>query len=812
MGSVCKLTFRSIRSFLGRYMALLLIVMLSVGFFSGLKITKDAMAYTGEKYLAEQNFYDYRLLSTLGFTETDVDELESLPFIECAEGMKSVDALVAEEDVSRPFHLLSLPKSVSLPSLTAGRMPEAENECLADSDAFTEADIGSVLTINGDMDGLLSQTEYIIVGLADSPLYLGYDRGTTDIGSGSLRGFLYLHEEAFLSEPYTEIQLTLTETAPIYSEEYEALVEEHESELSQLCGELAEQRYNDLLAQFGLPAEMAEQAGLSRPETYVLTRAENAGYVSFENDSSIISGVANIFPVFFILIAMLVCITTMTRMVDEERTQIGVLKALGFGNGAITAKYLLYAGSATLIGWLAGYFLGTWGLPQIFWFAYSALYHFAPLSYLFSPSLALITLAVSLVGILGSTWLSCRKELSSQPARLLRPRTMKKGKRIFLERITPLWKRLSFLQKITLRNMFRYKQRLVMMLVGISCSAGLVVTGFGVRDSMIDTGSMQFDTVQKYDIEVSFSEGDDALVREELSELEGIEGFLSCSVHRVDARTDEASFSVGLYSFEKTEELADYWDLHAGKETVLFPAQGEVIVGQKVAEKLSLSVGDVLEIQNTDLRTLTATVSGIFDNYVDNFIILSAETYRSAFGDWQANTALLNVSGDTEETAEALTSLEAVSGVSRLSVTRENIDVALSCLNYIIWLIVFFSGALAFIVIYNLTNINLAERSREIATVEVLGFYPKETSSYVLRENLVLSVLASIIGLPLGILFHWIVMQMVVIDLLTFAIRITPLSFLLAFVCTILFAVAVSFLMKRRIGRINMAESLKAVE
>ena len=228
MGSVCKLTFRSIRSFLGRYMALLLIVMLSVGFFSGLKITKDAMAYTGEKYLAEQNFYDYRLLSTLGFTETDVDELESLPFIECAEGMKSVDALVAEEDVSRPFHLLSLPKSVSLPSLTAGRMPEAENECLADSDAFTEADIGSVLTINGDMDGLLSQTEYIIVGLADSPLYLGYDRGTTDIGSGSLRGFLYLHEEAFLSEPYTEIQLTLTETAPIYSEEYEALVEEHE--------------------------------------------------------------------------------------------------------------------------------------------------------------------------------------------------------------------------------------------------------------------------------------------------------------------------------------------------------------------------------------------------------------------------------------------------------------------------------------------------------------------------------------------------------------------------------------------------------
>lgn len=812
MTSIVKLTCRSIRSFFGRYMALLLIVMLSVSFFAGLKVTKDAMAGTCEDYFVAQNFYDYRLLSTLGFTEEDVDQVTQLSFVEAAEGLKSLDAIMEWEDNSRSFHLLSLPESVSLPSLAAGRMPEEENECLADAGAFEEEDIGSVLSLAGEGEDSLAYTEYTIVGLVHSPAYLGLDRGTTNIGNGSLDGFLYLPASSFTTEAYTEMQLTLSETAPIYSKEYEELVESHENELTELCQELAEDRYNDLLAQTGLPVELAEQAGIAEPEVYVLTREENAGYVSFENDTSILSGIANIFPVFFVLIAMLVCITTITRMVDEERTQIGVLKALGFGNGAISAKYLLYAGSATLIGWLIGFFLGTWGLPQVFWFAYRALYDFAPLSYLFSPSLALLTLVVSMIGILGSTWLSCRKELGSRPALLLRPRAAKTGKRVFLERITPLWKHLRFLQKVTLRNMFRYKQRLVMMLVGISCCAGLVLTAFGVRDSMVDTGSLQYETVQKYDMEVSFTEGTEETVQETLAEIDGIDGVQLCSLHRMDVRTDDTSLTVSLYSFASAETLASFWDLHTGEEAVSFPEEGEAVVGRKVAEKLALSVGDAMEVQNTDLRTTTVTVSGIFDNYVDNVVLMSADTYQSAFDGWQANTALLNVSGDTEALAETLTGQEAFTGVTQLSATRENIDSALSCLDYIISLIVLFSGALAFIVIFNLTNINLAERSREIATVEVLGFYPRETESYVLRENLVLSVLASIIGLPLGVLFHRIVMHMIVIDAMYFPAQITPLSFVLAFVCTVVFAVAVNLFMKRRIGKINMAESLKAVE
>ena len=829
MKSVFKLTWRSVRTFFGRYMAILLIVALSAGFFAGLKITQDAMINTGEDYLTEQNFYDFRMFSTLGFTKDDVESFAALSGIDTVEGTYTVDAMMIHDGNDRPLKLMAMPEKLNLPSLSAGRMPESNNECLADDEMFTEEDIGTVIRLSGENDESVAEQfdgeEYTIVGLVDSPLYLNLDRGTTGIGGGALYSFIYISEDNFTSEVYTEVNVTLAETAELYSKDYDKLIEAHEGEITDLCKQLASERYDELvgetLVSMGMPADMElsdelkamlEEGGLTEPKTYVLTRDENAGYVSFENDTSIISGVANIFPVFFILIAMLVCITTISRMVDEERTQIGVMKAMGFSNGKIVAKYLLYAGSATVIGWAVGFFVCTWGLPQIFWFAYSSLYNFAPLKYLFSPSLAILTLVVSLAGILGSAFISCRKELMSVPAKLIRPRTSKKGKRILLERITPLWKRLPFLQKITLRNMFRYKKRLIMMLVGISCCCGLVVTAFGVRDSMINIGSSQFGEVQKYDMEASFEAGTEGEVTEKLDGIDEVKGYITASVHRVDLLGDEILNSVSLMSFSDTNRLSDFWDFHNGEETVTYPEKGEAIVNNKVAEKLALSVGDAVEIRDADMQTCTVKISGIFDNYIYNYIVVSDDTYAEAFGEWEANTALLSVDGDSEEIAETLTDMSEITSVAQLSATKARVDDALSCLNYIIWLIVLFSGALAFIVIFNLTNINLAERSREIATVQVLGFYPKETESYILSENLVLSVIASLFGIPLGFLFHRAVMSMILIDSFAFDIHIEKISFVLAFICTVVFAVVVNLFMKRNVDKIKMAESLKAVE
>lgn len=815
-GYVIKRTGRSIRSFFGRYVALLLIVFLSVGFFAGLKVTRSSMVNTCESYLKEQNFYDYQLLSTLGFSESDVDEYKKLSDIKDAEGSQSVDALVDLGDSAGVYTIRSLPETINLPSLVAGRMPTADNECLVDDEAFGEEMIGQTISLSdeNDKDTLdsFSDDELVIVGLVNSPLYLNDDRGSSSIGSGSVDGYLYLPKDAFTSDVYTEIFLTLRETAPIYTDAYDTLIDEQEDEVSDLCRQLADDRYDELLEESGLPEEMAADYGIEKPDTYVLTRAENAGYTSFENDSAILSGIANIFPLFFVLIAMLVCITTMTRMIDEERTQIGVLQALGYRNRVIVAKYLLYAGSATFLGWLFGFFLGTYALPQIFWFAYNSLYDFASMDYLFDPLYAVLTFVVSLVSILGCSYVACRRDFSSKPATLIRPLPPKNGKRIFLERITVLWSRLSFLQKVSIRNIFRYKRRLGMMLVGVGCCTALLVTAFGVRDSMIHIGSLQYEGVQHYQLEVGVEETSDEELLEDIKELDHVTDALAVSAERIEVKADETVKSVQLLSFD-TKDLDGFWTFAQDGKSLLAPEEGEALICSKVADQLGLSVGDTIRFQDADMQTMSVTVSGIFDNYVDNFAVICADTRREAWDDWSANTIYVCTDGDSDVTvAEKLTELDQIGSVSILSDSRQRVENALNCLNYIICLIVVFAGALAFIVIFNLTNINLAERSREIATVEVLGFYPKETESYILRENLLLSVLAGVIGLPLGVLFHRLVMHMIVIDAMMYPITISWISYVFAFVCTIIFAVIVNLCMKRSIAKIHMVESLKAVE
>lgn len=816
MSAILKMTGRAIRTNLARFMAILFIVALSAGFFSGLKISTDAMLNTGDKYLDEQNFYDFRLFSTIGFTEENVEEFKKLDGIDVAEGTYSIDALLNYNENIRPYKIHAIPQSTNLLTLVSGRFPTAPNECLADAQRFTEDDIGKTFKVSLEnkesVTSQLNTTEFTIVGLVNSPLYIGIDRGTTTIGGGAVSTFLYIPAECFEYEVYTEINLSLSEKEKIYSDEYDKLIEAHKSEVTSLCENQAKKRYDDILSENHITPEIAAALGIEEPSTYVLTRDENSGYVSFQNDTSIIGSVANIFPIFFIAISILVCITTMTRMVDEERTQIGVLKAMGYGNGAVLAKYLLYAGIATLIGWALGFFVCTWALPKVFWLAYNELYDFAPISYLFSGKLAIITLAISMISILGSTYISCRKELSSVPATLIRPKAGKAGKRVFLEKIKPLWSRLSFLQKITVRNMFRYKQRLFMMLVGISCCAGLVVTAFGVRDSMITVGENQYRNIQTYDIEISFDEDNGEMVTEKLNTSDKIDKYLNVRKDTADIYTDISMPSVNLISYKNGTPISDFWNFQSGDKTLPLPGANEALISPKVAEKLSLSVGDTFTIRNANMETGEVTVAGIFDNHIYDYVVISDETYSGLFGEWTPNTSFITADSDAEQTAKSLTDIPEIESVLQLQTYENNITEALGCLNYIIWMVVLFSGTLAFVVIFNLTNINIAERRREIATVQVLGFYPRETENYVLKENLILSVIASIIGLPLGKLFHLAVMGMVKIDMINFDNVINPLSYLLAFVCTVLFAIIVNRFMKHQIEKVNMAESLKAVE
>ena len=555
---------------------------------------------------------------------------------------------------------------------------------------------------------------------------------------------------------------------------------------------------------------------VAAPKVYVLTRGENAGYVSFESDTSIIHSIADIFPLFFILIALLVCITTMLRMVEEERGQIGTLKALGYSEGAIAGKYMRYALSAAVLGWAGGFFPGTFFLPRGFWAAYSTLYDFIRLRYLFDGRLAVVTLLVTVLSIGIGTTAACVRVMRETPASLIRPRSTKPGKRILLEYCTPVWRRLSFLRKATLRNMLRYKIRMIMMLVGVGCSGALVVTAFGVRDSMVHVGSQQYDGIQTYQLECAIDTEQRSLtdIMKEVEEEKNVTKVLPVFSKVLDVSSKTSSMSsVSLYAFADRADLSGFWKLSDVSDggTLVVPDDGSALVSRRLSEKLGLSVGTKFTASGQTLRA-----GHTFVNYIGNFILTSQKTGEDLFGDAGPNTLLIctrNLSAGQEQSlSEKLGMITGVTGITRLSESRAKVDGSVACLNYIIWLLIAFAGALSFIVIFNLTNINLEERSREIATVEVLGFTPGEVRFYVLRENLVLSFIAGLLGIPLGILCTHTVVSRILLDNMTYQIAVRPFSCVLALFITVLFAVIVNVLMRRQIRRINMAESLKAVE
>lgn len=555
---------------------------------------------------------------------------------------------------------------------------------------------------------------------------------------------------------------------------------------------------------------------LEEPETYLLSRNENAGYVSFDNDTSIIQAISVVFPVFFFLVAALVCMTTMTRMVDEQRTQIGVLKALGYSPGQIMGKYLFYSGSAALIGSVIGYAVGSICLPWVIWEIYSILYGFADLKFQFDPILAVLSLLAALLCSMGATYFACAAELKCHAAQLIRPKTPKAGKRIFLEYFTPLWKRLSFLHKVTARNVFRYKSRLVMMILGIGGCTALLVTGFGLRDSIIHIADDQFQTVTQYEYTVTFQ---DALTPEAIDsyfESQMIDPDNALIVHNSSVEIDSAAASKSApLIVSSTGSLDRFIDLHLEEHSIPYPKSGEAVINRALANALKVAPGDLVTLSSEQDGKLEVTVSAICDNYLDNFIVIAEETFVQQTGAAPTYKTMYlhrSTGADPYEESVYLAEDERVSSISVNQSMRDWLANTLSRLNYIVAVVVVCAAALAFIVLYNLTNINITERIREIATIKVLGFYPNEVASYVFREITVLAILGSGFGLLMGKALHAFVMMQIQLDSLYFPIRISTNSYLISFALTMVFTLLITTALRPKLRKINMTESLKSIE
>ena len=556
-------------------------------------------------------------------------------------------------------------------------------------------------------------------------------------------------------------------------------------------------------------------ADMTEPDVYVLDRNTNVAYACFESDAEIVEGVSRVFPLFFFLVAALVCITTMSKMVDEERTQIGVMKALGYSGRAITAKYLAYSGSASLFGCILGVLVGSVIFPRVIWQGYAIMYNFASqIRLVFDWSLCAVIVGSYTVCMLAVTWFCCRRELVEVPAELIRPKSPKAGKRLLLERL-PFWKHLSFLRKVSIRNIFRYRKRLVMMLLGVGGCAALVVTGFGIKDSIVGIADYQFEQVTLYDLAVTFSQDQGAGAQEDFRDACAGVAEDMMFLYESTADLTVGGKTKSVYFLASEADMSGFVDLHRGKEPVAFPGTNQAVLNNGLAEALNLEVGDTVTLRTADLDTLSLTVSGIFDNNVYNYVLVSSDTLRTQWArEPETNTAYLNVLQelDVREAAAAVSDRQDVISVTVCQDMADRVTSMMDSLDYIVALVVISAAALAFIVMYNLTNINITERVREIATIEVLGFYPMESAAYVFREGMALTAMGCALGLAAGKFLHAFVISQIRVDMVYFSPVISWTSYLWAVGFTFLFACMVDFFLYFKLNRINMAEALKSVE
>lgn len=1100
--SMRKSMWRELRSSFSRFMAIFAITAIGAGFFAGLRATSPDMYATANGYYDDTRLMDFRLVSTMGFTEEDIEALAAREDVDSVMATQGIDLLVEGADGLQAVRVHALPNDTSPENpgylnrlrITEGRLPEAADECVVDD--LTAHRIGDTVQVSRQnttsaLDLVRTRT-FTVVGRAASPCYVSFQRGNTNIGSGRLSFFLYVTQDAFDSEYYTEVYITSKDTQdiPSLSAPYEDIIDAQSDALDAFADTRAQVRYDDIYSEASeklddartelaearadadeqlakalqkiqdaekeiadgqreinenaqkledakaqvasgqqqtaeardtlttqqaawdaqdaqvqqleqgvaalpgaisemariLPALLAadetelpvftasaqaaiatargtaalldaagqpggsgytqvadtaeaalaaadyataygalqmlgqdplyagmqqtvgaaraqldaakqqldagwaqlagaeaqigaasaqvtegeaqlEQArrdiadarvkvadaraeyeekkaeaeeefaeaeqniadgqaeldDLEKPEWYVTDRTANAGYSGFSSDADRIDAIATAIPIFFYLVAALVCLTTMTRMVEEQRTNIGTLKALGFGRWAIAAKFIFYAAFASTVGAVIGVAAGMVLFPSTIWSAYSILYNLPPLSLQSNVGLALLSVFTSVLCTTAATFGACWGELRSVPAQLMRPKAPKAGKRVLLERIPALWSRMKFSQKVTARNLFRYKKRFFMTIVGVAGCTALLLTGFGLRDSITGIVPLQYGGIDRYDMVASLSDPSSAQADTPLNEALPDMGdglyTMSAPIDAKSDRGDNIGMTTYVYVAEEPERLSEFIHFHTreNQEPIAFPQGDGAVITEKLATRLKVDVGDEFDMWLVNEAPVKVRVAGIMENYVQNYVYLTPDTYQSLFGKAPEYDTLLlrlpeNPTMTEGETLAALVETEGVAGAVDITSFSDEITDMLDSLNAVVWLIILSAGALAMVVLYNLTNINITERVREIATLKVLGFYNKEVSNYVYRENILLTLIGTAFGLVLGIFLHQFVITTAEVDVVMFRRVVMPLSYVWSILFTLACAWLVNLIMLPRLRRVDMVESLKSAE
>lgn len=825
---------REVKKNTPRFLSIFAISALGCAFFAGIRAASPDMIEAGDRLFERDNLSDLTVMSSQGLTEDDINAMRAMPQVEMVQPELSMDAMMTTQNgEEQNVHLISLPIKepeerpvgfnlpsydidteaqtlVNVPELTSGRFPLTDKEVALDDQLLTtlQLSLGDYVTFRTDSGSV----ELRVVGGVFSPKYVGiFERGNSTIGNGSSDGFAYaggnalgklgskLPIAALLQTTYTQAEVVLKKPEGIssFSQEYDDLVAEA-SDAIEAYGETVDGSW------------------------YVDDRSANAGYSDYRDNTERIAAVGDVFPLIFFIVAALVSLTTMTRMVEEQRIEMGTLKALGYSTFTIACKYMLYAGVACVSGGMIGCVIGFKLFPGVILSAYSIMYRIPDIQMPFRPDIAWASI-LSILACTGlATLAASGMSLKEVPATLMRPKAPKAGKRVILERIPFLWKRFNFTWKVTVRNILRYKKRFFMSIVGIAGSCSLLVTGFGVKKSIFGIVDLQFNDIWQMDIQAYTYE---PLPREEMENLlesnpayAQATSVMYCNDTICDAQSEEQrTGNVHVLAVRDNGELQGKIQLREMDGTPLTLGDDGAIITYKLAEIFDLEAGDTFSVISGG-QSYEVTISAIAESYVHHYVYMSEAYYQKVFDKTlEYNGFMLNLAEgltevDRNQVMEDLLKESRMYTVQELISLYEDMNNTLGVLNYVTLVLIVGSALLTFVVMLNLTNINLGERKRELATLRVLGFYDKEMYQYIFRENNTLAVVGAALGLAFGKVMHNFVIRTCEVDLVMFVRDAGTASYCYSFLLTVVFSMLVNLMMRKKVRSIDMVESLKSAE
>lgn len=865
--SILKDALREISLNKKKFISLLLIIVIGTGFYVGLKSTPKDMKETAKAYYKETNLFDLKVVSSSGFSKNDYYSLKQVDGVKGVFLSKTLDVITTINNSDYVIKLNSINEDRDLKSddyinhltLLKGRYPKTINEGLVEEKFLTDNNLSldDLVTLKPEDENGLRAKKIKIVGVVRSSYYSSKDRGTSNLKNGKVDYFMYLSEGDFASDLYTEGYVTIkgANKYDTYSKKYDSFInkykslvneeilksakETHKRNVSVLESDINELKDNlNRLNSTDLPSDELntsikevsselkekedELSKIKDVSAYSIKRSEVAGFYEYKLETERIENIAKVFPLMFFLVAALVSLTTMTRMVDEERSQMGTLRAIGYSKSSVIFKYVLYAFLASILGSIIGTILFYKLIPMLVGYCYNIFYDMPSINATMQINYALFSLVFSLLSTVLATILVFLKDTSKTPAELMRPEAPKKGKRIFLEKIDKIWNSLSFLNKITLRNIFRYKKRLFMTVIGICGSTALILASFGIKDSVMKVADNQYNKIDKYDMIISInnnaSNSDKKVLEEKILDENEIKKITYVYKSNVLLKNNKKSENSNIIVPENKEKINDYITLRQRKtkKDIKMDDDG-IIISEKLAKLLKLKKNSYVKLTLPNNKKVNVKVSDITENYIEHYVYISPKLYKKLSGE-NANYSTIiaitkNLSNKKEKALESnISDINNVTSTLLSSDTKNNYKDMMNTLNYVILILIVCAATLAFVVLYNLASVNISERRRELATIKVLGFYDEEVTKYIYKEMFILTIIGSLIGLILGSFLTLYVIKICETNLFMFTFNINFISYLLSFIITLLFLFIVNLFMHFELKKLDMVEALKSYE